>query len=129
MRKIIYWIASFAGLFLAICWLVISTGQFVTGSYASFWNYLNDLAAGLIFTLTVMVALRKPVAGGAWLFAEGFVLVIYCYRFGRLTNLNLFNGLILMLISLLFLFSQRGYVDSPQLEFPKEQENSYKFSR
>jgi len=126
MRKIIYWIASFAGLFLAICWLVISTGQFVTGSYASFWNYLSDLAAGLIFTLTVMVALRKPVAGGIWLFAEGFVFVIYCYRFGRLTSLNLFNGLILMLISLLFLFSQRGYVDAPQLEFPKEQENSYK---
>lgn len=126
MRKLIYWIASFAGLFVAICWLVFSTGQFVTGSYVSFWNYLSDLAAGLILTLTVMIAVRKPIAGGTWLFAEGFVFVLYCYRLGRLSSLNLFNGLIPMLISLLFLFSQRGYVDTLPLEIPKEQENSYK---
>lgn len=125
MRKLIYWIASFAGLFIAICWLVLSTGQFVTGSYNSFWNYLSDLAGGLILTLTVMIALRKPIVGGAWLFIEGFIFVVYCYRFGRLTGLNLFNGLIPMLLALLFLFAQRGYVDTVPLEIPKEQEHSY----
>lgn len=128
IRKLIYWIASFAGLFIAIIWLVIITGQFVNGEYASFWNYLQDLAAGLILTLTVMIALRKPVAGGAWLFAEGFIFVIFCYRLGRLTAPNLFNGLVPMLISLLFLFSQRGYVETVSLEISKEQENSYKFT-
>ncbi len=128
MRKLIYWIASFTGLFLAICWLVLSTGQFITGSYSSFWNYLSDLTAGLILTLTVMIALRKPIVGGAWLFAEGFVFVIYCYRFGRLTGPNLLNGLIPMLLSLLFLFAQKGYVEALPLEIPEEQENSYKLS-
>lgn len=125
MRKLIYWIASFAGLFVTICWLVFSTGQFVTGSYVSFWNYLSDLAAGLILTLTVMVAVRKPIAGGTWLFAEGFVFVIYCYRFGRLTAPNLLNGLIPMLISLLFLFSQRGYRIESEMQIPVDKENSF----
>ncbi len=125
MRKLIYWIASFSGLFIAIIWLVIITGQFVNGEYASFWNYLQDLAAGLILTLTVMIALRKPVAGGAWLFAEGFIFVLFCYYLGRLSSINLFNGLVPMLIALLFLFSQRGYTQISPLEIPKEQENSY----
>ena len=127
MRKLIYWIASFAGLFIAILWLVYITGQFVTNSYNSFWDYLADLAGGLILTVTVMVALRKPITGGAWLFIEGFLFIICCYRLGRLSSPNLFNGLVPMLISLLFLFSQRGYIDSPAMEIPVEQENSYKF--
>jgi hypothetical protein len=127
MRRLIYWIASFAALFVVICWLVFSTGQFVTGAYVSFWDYLADLAGGLILTVTVLIALRKPVAGGAWLFVEGFIFVLYCYRFGRLTAPNLFNGLVPMLISLLFLFSQRGYIDTPPLEILTEEENSYKF--
>ncbi|MBI5555613.1 MAG: hypothetical protein HY920_07175 [Elusimicrobia bacterium] len=129
MRKLIYWLANFAGLFVAICWLVFSTGQFVIGSYVNFWNYLSDLAGGLILTLTVMIAVRQPVVGGTWLFAEGFVFVMYCYCLGRLTAPNLLNGLIPMLLALLFLFSQRGHVDKRLLEIPKEQENSYKFSR
>ncbi len=126
MRKLIYWLASFAGIFIAILWLVFITGQFVTGAYVSFWNYLADLAGGLILTVTVLVALRKPVAGGAWLFTEGFIFVVFCYRLGILTSLNLFNGLVPMLIALLFLFSQRGYQETIHLEIPKEQENSYK---
>ncbi len=126
MRKLIYWLASFAGLFIAILWLVVITGQFVNEEYISSWYYLADLAGGLILTLTVMIALRKPVAGGAWLFAEGFVFVVYCYRLGRLSSINLFNGLVPMLIALLFLFSQRGYEETTPLEIPKEQENSYK---
>ncbi|MDD5132228.1 MAG: hypothetical protein PHH44_06155 [bacterium] len=127
MRKLIYWLASFAGIVIAILWLVFITGQFVTGAYVSFWNYLAELAGGLILTVTVLVALRKPVTGGIWLFSEGFVFVVYCYRFGRLTAPNLFNGLVPMLISLLFLFSQRGYTEIPPLAIPEEQENSYKF--
>ncbi|MDD5492229.1 MAG: hypothetical protein PHV60_06075 [bacterium] len=126
MRKLIYWLASFAGLIIAILWLVFITGQFVTGAYSSFWNYLADLAGGLILTLTVLIALRKPVAGGAWLFTEGFVYVVYCYRFGRLTSPNLLNGLVPMLISLLFLFSQRGYEETQPFAVPKEQENNYR---
>ncbi|MDD5756138.1 MAG: hypothetical protein PHR23_02510, partial [bacterium] len=94
--------------------------------YSCFWNYLADLAGGLILTLTIMIALRKPVAGGAWLFTEGFVYVFYCYRFGRLTSPNLLNGIVPMLISLLFLFSQRGYEEAKPFEIPKEQEHSYK---
>lgn len=126
MRKLIYWIASFAGLFVAILWLVFITGQFVNGAYLSFWDYLGDLAGGLVLTVTVLVALRKPVLGGAWLFAEGFIFVLYCYRFGRLAGPNLLNGLVPMLISLLFLFSQRGYNAQKPFELPKEEENSYK---
>ncbi len=127
MRKLIYWIASFTGLFITICWLVFSTGQFVTGSYVSFWNYLSDLAVGLILTLTVMIAVRKPIAGGAWLFAEGFVFVIYCYHLGRLSSLNLFNGLIPMLISLLFLFSQRGYEENKDIALPINTDNMFEY--
>jgi hypothetical protein len=129
MRKLIYWIASFAGLFVAIIWLVFITGQFVTGAYGSFWNYLADLAGGLILTVTVMVALRRPVIGGVWLFSEGFLFAVCCYRLGRLTSPNLFNGLVPMLISLLFLFSQRGYTNEPVMQIPEDKEKSFKFSR
>ena len=127
MRKLIYWLASFAGIFIAILWLVFITGQFVTGAYISFWNYLADLAGGLILTVTVLVALRKPVTGGLWLFSEGFVFVVYCYRFGRLTAPNLFNGLVPMLISLLFLFSQRGYEESKRPQLPVNAENTFEY--
>ncbi|MDD5492729.1 MAG: hypothetical protein PHV60_08650 [bacterium] len=126
MRKLIYWLASFTGLFIAILWLVFITGQFVTGAYVSFWDYLADLAGGLIMTVTVLIALRKPIAGGAWLFIEGFVFVLSCYYLGRLTAPNLLNSLVPMLVALLFLFSQRGYEETTPFVMPKEQENSYK---
>ena len=127
MRKLIYWLASWMGIFIAIIWMVYITGQFVTGYSISFLSFLEQLAGGMVLTYTVLVAIRRPVMGGIGLFLEGFAFVVYCRKAGMLTGPNTLNGLAPMVVALLFLISQRGYQVEVPIPFPEEKENQFKF--
>jgi hypothetical protein len=127
IRKLLYWLASWLGVFISIIWMIFITGQYVTGYNIGFVSYLTQLSGGLILVYTVLVAMRKPVLGGIWLFGEGIVFIIFCRLAGILTAPNLLNGLAPMVVALLFLISQRGYSDQPPFSLPEEKEPQFKF--
>ncbi len=128
IRKLIYWLASWLGIFISSIWMIFVTGQFVTGADIGFINYLMQLFGGLMLVFTVLIAIRRPVLGGAWLFTEGFLFIMFCRYKGVLTAPNLFNGLAPMVVALLFLVSQRGYTNEPPLIIPEpDKEHQYKF--
>jgi hypothetical protein len=127
IRKLVYWLASWLGVFICIIWMIFITGQYVTGYAIGFISYLTQLFGGLILVYTVLIAMRRPVLGGIWLFAEGFTFIIFCRYRGMLTAPNLLNGLAPMVVALLFLISQRGYTDQAPFTLPEEKEKQFKF--
>ena len=127
IRKIVYWLACWLGVFISSIWMIYITGQYVTGAAIGFINFLTQLFGGLIVVYTVLMAMRRPVLGGLWLFVEGFMFIMFCRFTGILTAPNFLNGVAPMIVALLFLISQRGYENQPPLVIPEDKEHQFKF--